>query len=765
MKTVMSFNTDNNFFIEFVTIKDKLKIEHLVFIPFIRNIRHKLDKKQLKIRMMNYADSFYISSEKTSKLKEILFHLQELLQYIKRFKYAIHSWRNLLFKALFELKIFKNKEQAFREKDVKQILSYLKIKGKKRLKNAKKSYFSNKNETSFHYFNYSIDEDELEDIDNFYSYIKNKLMELISKGKTDINISIIEKIFQILMQKNELVRLYERINKINLKNKNPWKYVDESQLLQSMILDTQTSFEREEDHKEKMSFSKFLSFLSEVQEEEINETSKANYTQFFNHIRMRNIFDIREGEVKSINFNEFCMFIFSKANAIFDPAKQDRHHNMKLPISQYFISSSHNTYLVGHQLYGKSGLEGYQRAVEQGYRCLEIDCWDGSNGEPRVTHGRTMTTDYSFEKIIKFLSGIAFKNNKYPLILSLEMHCSYPQREKIAHYIQKYFKDRLFILNAKNLKKDYTVKELKGKVLIKTDSPYPTKFQVNQDMFNQKYKDYHDDTLSYITSIFKEKIDEKLFNNPKCPGPQFKTKFGIMSLSDTKFNNLVKTQIGKNRFSEFSKDNMVRIYPDGTKISSRNYNPIRLWEAGCQMACLNLQTPDEAVLINLVKFMENGGRKCGYLKKPDYLIKHDEDFVQPRSMLYTIGVISVQTLTKVLWDENDILEVYVKGHFKDEILNKQVYKLNIQCNFLHPILLRDFDKQIQFNIMYPELAVFIFKVRNGSILKNIGCVPADCFRSGFRVLSLYDDKMYHNRFSYLLLKIEKKLLSKTRRFS
>lgn len=49
----------------------------------------------------------------------------------------------------------------------------------------------------------------------------------------------------------------------------------------------------------------------------------------------------------------------------------DRSH----PLPEYFISSSHNTYLMAHQLYGTSSAGAYETTLKAGARCIEIDAW------------------------------------------------------------------------------------------------------------------------------------------------------------------------------------------------------------------------------------------------------------------------------------------------------------------------------------------------------------------------------------------------------
>ncbi|NXG58712.1 PLCH1 phosphodiesterase, partial [Hemiprocne comata] len=165
----------------------------------------------------------------------------------------------------------------------------------------------------------------------------------------------------------------------------------------------------------------------------------------------------------------FTNFMRSPACDVFNPLHCEVHQDMDQPLCNYFIASSHNTYLTGDQLLSQSRVEMYARVLQDGCRCIEVDCWDGPDGEPVVHHGYTLTSKILFRDVAETINKYAFIKNEFPVILSIENHCSIQQQKKIAQYLKEILGDKLDLSSV--ITGDSTQlpspQNLKGKILVK----------------------------------------------------------------------------------------------------------------------------------------------------------------------------------------------------------------------------------------------------------------------------------------------------------
>ncbi|XP_067226219.1 1-phosphatidylinositol 4,5-bisphosphate phosphodiesterase epsilon-1 isoform X6 [Chanodichthys erythropterus] len=145
-----------------------------------------------------------------------------------------------------------------------------------------------------------------------------------------------------------------------------------------------------------------------------------------------------------MSFEGFARFLMDKDNfASKNEESQVNLDELQYPLSYYYIESSHNTYLTGHQLKGESSVELYSQVLLQGCRSVELDCWDGDDGMPVIYHGHTLTTKIPFKDVVEAINRAAFVNSEMPVILSIENHCSLPQQRKMAEIFKTVFGEKL----------------------------------------------------------------------------------------------------------------------------------------------------------------------------------------------------------------------------------------------------------------------------------------------------------------------------------
>ncbi|XP_078139568.1 1-phosphatidylinositol 4,5-bisphosphate phosphodiesterase eta-2 [Centroberyx gerrardi] len=170
-----------------------------------------------------------------------------------------------------------------------------------------------------------------------------------------------------------------------------------------------------------------------------------------------------------LGIDGFTNYMRSPAGDIFNPEHNQVNQDMTQPLSNYYIASSHNTYLTGDQLLSQSRVDMYAYVLQAGCRCVEVDCWDGPDGEPIIHHGYTLTSKILFKDVIETINKYAFTKSQYPVILSIENHCTVPQQKKMAQYLSEVLQDKLDLstVNVNECKKLPSPEHLKGKVLVK----------------------------------------------------------------------------------------------------------------------------------------------------------------------------------------------------------------------------------------------------------------------------------------------------------
>ncbi|XP_041059034.1 1-phosphatidylinositol 4,5-bisphosphate phosphodiesterase zeta-1-like [Carcharodon carcharias] len=437
----------------------------------------------------------------------------------------------------------------------------------------------------------------------------------------------------------------------------------------------------------------------------------------------------------------FFRYLTSKDCSISNQDHTKVYQCMDFPMINYFIASSQDTCFTSNQLIEQSDINGYISALRKGCRCLELDCWDGPENEPRLYHGFALTSTILVKEVIEVINMHAFEVSEYPLILSLEINCNPVQQRVIANYLVNILEDKLITMN--HVDGDPTrlasPEELKHKILIRCKNvrkfsySVPGMWQLVDGEVGENSEEFDPEAESEVRSVvpagirafrMKKKSMVKLameFSNvivfsKAVDFKDFKhSLYHQLFYESNTFSEHGAMKLVKQSASEFVVHNskfLTRTYSAGARRNFSNYKPHEFWNVGCQMVALNYEVPGLGMDLNRGKFQDNGG--CGYVLKPKFM-NNDTKFdtlasnqsVDP--MIIVIQIISGQHLpirrTPSKITVNACVRVEIYGVPSDSAAQQTKV---LPCTGCYP----NWNDCLLFCVQVPELALVRFTVKD-----------------------------------------------------
>ncbi|XP_070774277.1 1-phosphatidylinositol 4,5-bisphosphate phosphodiesterase delta-1-like isoform X3 [Enoplosus armatus] len=463
---------------------------------------------------------------------------------------------------------------------------------------------------------------------------------------------------------------------------------------------------------------------------------------------------------KLLSKDGFLMYMHHPEALVLNSDHKEVYQDMSQPLNHYFISSSHNTYLMEDQLSGPSSREAYVRALLKGCRCVELDCWDGSDDEPEIYHGYTLTSKILFKDAIKAIKEYAFKTSDYPVILSLENHCSVEQQEVMAHHMSSILGSALVTSPlGDGMPTDFpSPEELKGKFLIKgkrlnkLEASFAPEAAAADDTDVTEEEESNDEDQEEDKSKKKLKLAKELSDMViYCKSVHFhgfddaRQNLSFYEMSSFKEGTAMElAEESANSYIRHNVEKLSRIYPAGSRADSSNYSPVPLWNAGCQIVALNFQTTCTDMDINQGRFLVNG--KSGYILKPAYMTDIATEF-DPITLTrgdwlkhktLHVMIISAQQLPKVNKKKSSIVDPLVKVEVYGvpaDVAEKETSP--IENNGFNPT----WNENFQFDVYVPELALVRFAVEDHDSTSDnefVGqyTLPFNSLKMGYRHVPL-----------------------------
>ncbi|CAI0415841.1 unnamed protein product [Linum tenue] len=546
--------------------------------------------------------------------------------------------------------------------------------------------------------------------------------------------------------------------------------------------DVQNLFAEYSEGRQEMTANQFRSFLTDHQSE--HDCTLEEAERLVAEILQRRHHSTAYVD-NGLKLDDFFEFLLS--DDLNGPINKQVHHDMCAPLSHYFIYTGHNSYLTGNQLSSDCSEVPIVRALQRGVRVIELDLWpNSSKDEIHVLHGRTLTTPVSLFKCLKSIRDYAFVRSPYPVIITLEDHLTAELQEKVAEMLVQIFGEMLYYPESDSLIQLPSPEVLKYRVMISTKPP---KEYLESSGIKQKgtprdsgteddNEDYYEDAIeTFETDDWSNISDEEdedwsdcrssgqlnppgykglitihagkpkgALKDALCPAAD---KIRRLSMSEQELEKAATTN--GTDIVRFTQNNILRVYPKGTRITSSNYKPIVGWMHGAQMIAFNMQGYGKSLWLMHGMFQANGG--CGYVKKPDFLMKkgiNNTEVFDPRKRLLVQKRLKVKVYLGDGWrldfshthfDAYSPPDFYIKIYIVGAAVDSTQKKTRIIEDNWSPI----WNEEFMFPLTLPELALLRIEVRDHdkSEKDDFGgqtCLPVSELRRGIRSVHLHDKK-------------------------